>query len=334
MNKKIKILDAAKEKDILQAVAMIQEGKLVAVPTETVYGLAADARNVDAVKKIFTVKNRPSNHPLIVHISSLDKLSQWATDIPPIVEVLAKNFWPGPLTLLLKKNDKVDDIITGGLSTIAVRIPNNKPLLQVLNLLDTGLAAPSANPHKRISPTTPEHVIAGLSGKIDAVLDDGPCNIGLESTILDLTHHNIRILRHGPITKKMIETVIGFAIESPLIHEESVSGNMKTHYQPYTKTSLMSLSEIETQISLLGNGEKKIGIIHYSDLKIACEHIKTIQLSNNKEQYSKFLYHALHELDKINASQILVETPPHNDSWSDVFDRLLKACAVDDSSSR
>lgn len=334
MNKKIKILDATKEKDILQAVAMIQEGKLVAVPTETVYGLAADARNVDAVKKIFTVKNRPSNHPLIVHISSLDKLPEWATDIPPVVEILAKNFWPGPITLLLKKNDQVHDIITGGLPTIAIRIPNNKPLLQVLNLLDTGLAAPSANPHKRISPTTPEHVITGLSEKIAAVLDDGSCNIGLESTILDVTDSNIRILRHGPITKKMIEKVLGFAIESPELHQESVSGNMKTHYQPYTKTSLMDLSEIEEQISLLENKEKKIGVIHYSDLKMSHENFTTIQLSKNKKQYSKLLYHALHELDKINASQILVETPPHKDSWSDVFDRLSKACAVDDTSNR
>lgn len=329
MNKITKILKAYQEKDILEAVSIIKQGKIVAVPTETVYGLAADARNVHAVKEIFVVKNRPSNHPLIVHIASLEKLSEWAQDIPPVVDILAKHFWPGPLTLLLKKNDLVHDVVTGGLPTVAIRVPQNKALLKILYLLDTGLAAPSANPYKRISPTTSQHVIAGLSGKIDAILDGGPCSIGLESTILDLTKNKITILRHGPITKKMIEKVIGQSIESPLVHAEHVSGNMKTHYQPYTKTSLMDLSDIEMQLSLPENKDKKFGVIHYSDLKRIYTNIRAIKLSQHKKQYSKLLYQALHELDLIDASQILVETPPRKDSWNDVFDRLSKACGVE-----
>ena len=329
MNKNTKILKATKQKDILEVVSMIQEGKIVAVPTETVYGLAADARNVEAVKNVFTIKNRPSNHPLIVHIASLDKLSQWAQDIPPIVDIIAKHFWPGPITLLLKKNDAVNDVVTGGLQTIAIRIPKNKALLKVLHLLDTGLAAPSANPYKRISPTTPEHVLSGLSGRIDAVLDGGACTVGVESTILDVTKNKITILRHGPITKKMIEKVIGQSIESPIMHGESVPGNMKSHYQPYTKTVLMNLSDIEKELSLEENKGKLFGVIHYSDLKFVSTNMKAMKLSKNKREYTKLLYKALHELDAIHAHQILVETPPHKDSWNDVFDRLSKACAVD-----
>ena len=327
MNKKTKILNANNEKDLLEAVSMIQRGEIVAVPTETVYGLAADARNIDAVKQIFSVKNRPLNHPLIVHIASFDKLTEWAKDVPPVAQIIAKHFWPGPITLLLNKNDSVNDIVTGGLKTIAIRVPQNKALLKMLDLLNTGLAAPSANPYKRISPTTLEHVMSGLSGKIDAVLDDGPCSVGVESTILDLTKSRMSILRHGPITKKMIEKVVKVSIDSPLTHLESVSGNMKSHYQPYTLTSLMSLGEIEKKLSSIENKEKIFGIIHYSELKLTHKNTKTIKLSKNKAEYTKLIYHALHELDKMQVNQILVEAPPKKDGWNDVFDRLSKASA-------
>ena len=329
MNIKTKILNAHEENDILEAVSMIQRGQIIAVPTETVYGLAADARNVNAVEKIFTVKNRPSNHPLIVHIASFEKLSEWAKDIPPIARIIAEHFWPGPITLLLKKNDLVNNVVTGGLETIALRIPNNKALLKILHLLNTGLAAPSANPHKRISPTTSEHVMSGLSGKIDAILDGGPCHVGIESTILDLTENRIRILRHGPITKKMLENVLKIPIESPSTHLKSVPGNMKNHYQPYTTTLLMSLDEIKKQLSLAANQDKLFGVIHYSDLSSVYHNAKTILLKKNKNEYARKIYQVLHELDKINAYQILIETPPHEETWSDILDRLSKASFID-----
>jgi L-threonylcarbamoyladenylate synthase len=330
MNIKTKILNADKEKDIFEAISMIQNGQIVAVPTETVYGLAADARNVNAVQKIFTVKNRPSNHPLIVHIASFEDLSEWAKDIPPVAEMIAKHFWPGPITLLLQKNDLVSDLVTGGLKTIAIRVPQNDALLKMLHLLNTGIAAPSANPHKRISPTTAQHVMSGLSGKIDAVLDGGPCQVGVESTILDLTENRLRILRHGPITKKMLESVLKVSIESTSLHLEHVPGNMKQHYQPYTKTLLMPLEQIEKQLSLSINQEKLLGVIHYSDLSYLYHNAKTILLEKNKNEYARGIYQALHELDKINTHQILVETPPDEEDWSDILDRLSKASFVDD----
>jgi len=329
MNKKTKILNADKEQDIVEAVSIIQRGEIVAVPTETVYGLAADARNVDAVKKIFAVKNRPANHPLIVHIASFEKLSEWAKDIPPVAAIIAKHFWPGPITLLLKKNDLVNDVVTGGLNTIAIRVPHNKAFLKMLELLNTGLAAPSANPHKRISPTTAQHVMSGLSGKIEAILDGGPCQIGVESTILDVTKDRISILRHGPITKKMIEDVLKVSIDSPLVHGENVPGNMKIHYQPYTQTLLMSFDEIKRRLSEPMDEEKVFGIIHYSDLVCLHKNIKAERLPSDKNGYSKLLYQALHAMDGIGACQIWVETPPLEDDWSDVLDRLSKASATD-----
>lgn len=328
MNKNTKILDAHKEQDIVEAVSLLSKGEIVALPTETVYGLAADAKNVEAVKNIFTVKNRPSNHPLIVHIASFDHLSEWVQEIPPIAAVLAQHFWPGPLTLLLKKHDQVNSVVTGGLKTIAIRVPDNKAFLHILNLLNSGIAAPSANPYKRISPTTAEHVMAGLSGKISAVVDGGPCQVGIESTIVDVTKDVVTILRHGPITKKMIEDVIKAPVASPLVHLEKVPGNVQSHYQPHTKTSLFSLDEIDLLLSQAENKKKKFGLIHYSDFTCTYQNVTVRKLSKDKNIYAQLLYKILHELDVIDADEILIEMPPHEDSWSDIFDRLSKATAI------
>ncbi len=324
-----KILHAHNKEQILQAASMIQQGKIVAVPTETVYGLAADARNIQAVQQIFIVKNRPTYHPLIVHIASHHKLTEWAKNIPQAAYILAEHFWPGPLTLLLNKKDDVNDVITGGLSTIALRVPDNKALLTILETLDTGIAAPSANPHKRISPTTAAHVLSGLSGKIEAILDDGPCQVGVESTIVDLTTSDIKILRHGPISKEMIIGNASLLDRDVLTHTEHVPGNMKSHYQPYTKTSLLSLSAIENLISLPENQNKIFGLIYYDDLTTCYKNIKAIQLSKNKTEYSKHMYQALHDMDHAKVDQILIQNPPTDDLWHDVLDRLSKACAVD-----
>ena len=328
MNKKTKILNADKEKDILEAVSMIQRGEIIAVPTETVYGLAADARNINAVKKIFTIKNRPSNHPLIVHIASFEQLSEWAKDIPSVAVVIATHFWPGPITLLLKKNDLVNDVITGGLNTIAIRIPQNKALLKILHLLNTGLAAPSANPYKRISPTTSEDVMSALSGKIDAVLDGGLCQLGIESTILDLTGSKLRILRPGPITKKMLQKVVKVSIELPSTYSGNIPGNMKAHYQPYSETLLMSLAEIKKNLSLSKNQKKLFCIIHYSDLNFTYKNIVAKKIPKNSTEYARLIYQTLHALDKIRPHQILVETPPDKASWKHILDRLLKASVI------
>jgi L-threonylcarbamoyladenylate synthase len=324
MNPITKILKAQQEADIQEAIALLQRGELVALPTETVYGLAADAGNIIALQQIFTVKNRPAHHPLIVHIASLDELSQWATNIPDLVTVMAQHFWPGPLTLLLEKKDSVNEFVTGGSKKIAIRVPQNQAFLKILRGLKTGLAAPSANLHKRMSPTTAEHVISGLSGKIAAVVDDGPCQFGIESTILDLTENRFRILRQGPITQEMLEKVLNVSVELPDLHLEKVPGNMKAHYQPYSATCLMSLDEIEHYLSITENQTQKLSVIHYSLLKAHSKNIHSHKMPKNQSEYAHLIYQALHSVDKMNPDQILIERPPED--WTAILDRLSKAC--------
>ncbi|MCX5923048.1 MAG: L-threonylcarbamoyladenylate synthase [Candidatus Dependentiae bacterium] len=332
MTLKTKILQANKKEDVLIAAELLRASELVAVATETVYGLAADAKNPKAVEKIFIAKDRPSNHPLIVHISSFEKINYWAKDISPLAKIIAKNFWPGPITLLLKKSENVSNVVTGGLDTIAIRIPQNTVLLELLDILDTGLAAPSANPHKRISPTTAQHVLDGLSGKIAAVLDNGPCGIGVESTILDLTVEVPTILRQGPITQIMIEDVLRTQVIIAHNHSSKVAGNMKEHYQPNTKASLMTFEEIKKYISSPKNSNQKFAIMHYSEFEIG---IKSAFLNHIfqkmplcKNDYARIMYQKLHELDAMKAHKILIEVPPKTAHWGDVLDRLSKATAL------
>lgn len=320
-----KLLNSGKKEDLIAAVSLLRAGEVVAVPSETVYGLAADARNVRAVEKIFLAKNRPLYHPLIVHIASFEKLGEWARDISPLAIVLAKKFWPGPLTLLLNKSESVNDVVTGGLSTIAIRVPSHPVFLSLLNELDMGLAAPSANLHKRISPTTAAHVMVGLSGRISAVLDAGPCEIGFESTILDLTG-TPRILRPGPITQQMLEDELQAPIQGEHAHAERVPGNMAAHYQPYTSTELMTLKEIEHYLLSLQNTETRVGVLHYSLFENDSECVVSKKMSPHKSDYARLMYQALHELDALGVSKILVETPPCGAEWSGIFDRLSRAC--------
>lgn len=325
MNYTTLLLKADSERDRKRAIDLLRQGELVALPTETVYGLAADARNIHAVNKIFAAKNRPNSHPLIVHIDSLEKLTQWATDISPLAFTLAQHFWPGPLTLLCKKASHVNTVVTGGLDTIALRVPLHPTFREILKQLDTGLAAPSANPHKKISPTTADHVMSGLSGKIAAVLDGGPCTIGVESTIVDVTGDVPRILRPGPITQKMLEEVLQQPVETLFNHAEKVAGNMAIHYRPTTATFLMTLDSLKEFIHLPENQHKIIAVMHYSLWHNKSQNVITQQVSALKQEYAQNLYKILHELDALQADCILIELPPSTPEWSDIHDRLSKA---------
>jgi len=331
MAQKTQLLQAHKKEDLLIAANLLRNGELVAVPTETVYGLAADAKNPQAVQKIFVAKDRPTNHPLIVHIASFEKIGYWVQEVPPLAAIIAKHFWPGPITLLFKKADHVSPVVTGGLDTIAIRIPDKLELLELLTMLDTGVAAPSANPHKRISPTTAEHVLESLSGKIAAVLDAGPCGVGVESTILDLTSEVPTILRQGPITQVMLERVLSVPVKVAQHHTSRVAGNMKEHYQPYTKSVLMTREQIQSYLVLPEHTNQKCAVMHYSGF----ENNMTTYLGNvifhtmphNKDDYARIMYQTLHALDALGVEVILIEEPPRQDHWGDVWDRLLKATA-------
>ncbi len=321
-------LDANRPEDFDEAMRLLRAGRLVAVPTETVYGLAADASNPAAVRGIFAAKQRPTNHPLIVHLADAGQLPRWARDIPDSARRLAAAFWPGPLTLLLHKADAVPFDVTGGRPTIGLRVPDHPVLLRILETLDGGLAAPSANPYKRLSPTTADQVFEGLGGRIDAVLDGGPCAVGLESTIVDLTGDAPRILRAGPITRRQLSDALGVAVEFPDHHDAAVPGNVAVHYQPRTPLHVFDTETLRVRLTSMPH-DAGIALAHLSDdLPDSAGVLRTLRLPADKSGFARALYGALHALDQIGANAIWLERPPVHEDWSDVHDRLSRAAMV------
>ena len=316
------LLSALTDQDA--AAKLLQAGELVAVPTETVYGLAADASNPQAVAKIFIAKGRPANHPLIVHIGDLAQLNNWARDIPPQALLLAKAFWPGPLTLLLAKADHVSPVVTGGKDSIGIRMPAHPVLLALLQRTGLAVAAPSANPYKKLSPTSALQVMAGLDGRIAAVLDGGDCSVGLESTIVDLTSAQPQVLRAGPISAAELETVLGVPVSVPKSHNVAVPGNVKAHYQPGKPLKIFSKAEL---LSTLQQSTDAVICLYQSAefTDLALPHCR--KLPQDKAGYARLLYRSLFEADAMPGSQIYLEQPPQTPEWDDVNDRLRRACS-------
>lgn len=311
-------LSAREQKDIEQAKQILASGELVAIPTETVYGLAADAANPEAVKKIFAAKGRPANHPLIVHIGNIEQLTDWATDIPSEAYTIASTYWPGPVTLLLNKAPQATPVVTGGLDTIGIRMPAHDVFSTLLQSSGMAVAAPSANPYKKLSPTSAEHVLNSLGGKIAAVLDGGDCAHGLESTIIDLTQKPFRILRTGPITAAQLSETLGEEVLSPKAHSVAVPGNVTSHYQPNTKVRLVDAENLPET-----NGNK-IAYLHLAPLAASAE-FTTKQMPSDVAQYSHDLYRSLDDADKWQCDEIWVERPPVTEEWFAVHDRLNRA---------
>lgn len=310
--------------DTKRAAELLSAGELVAVPTETVYGLAADASNPDAVAKIFVAKGRPANHPLIVHIGDIAKLSDWARDIPPQAFLLAKAFWPGPLTLLLHKADAVSPVVTGGKNSIGIRMPAHPVLLALLQQTGLAVAAPSANPYKKLSPTSAAQVMAGLNGRIAAVLDGGDCSVGLESTILDLTSDKPQVLRAGPISAGELEAVLGVPVSTPKSHNVAVPGNVKAHYQPGKPLKIFAKDEL---LAALQPQSADVICLYQSAELAALKLPHSRQLPRDKAGYARLLYRTLFEADALPGSQIYLEQPPQTAEWDDVNDRLRRACS-------
>lgn len=318
---KTELLAADQPADVSRAAALLQQGELVAVPTETVYGLAANATDADAVAKIFQAKGRPADHPLIVHIPTLEMLEQFAVQIPQSAYQLAAAFWPGPLTLLLKKAPQVSTVVTGGLETIGIRMPAHPALLSLLQQARLAVAAPSANPYKKLSPTRATQVLHGMAGKIAAVLDGGPCEHGLESTIVDLTASQPQILRSGPITAAQLEQVLGCTVSTPREHQVKVSGNVGAHYQPNTPVYLLPSDALLAQ---LASNTLPTAVLHFSALPLPAVSYRQ-QLPASAAAYGQQLYHQLFLADQQGVAQILVELPPHSPGWEAVQDRLRRA---------
>lgn len=334
-----RLLRADDPRDFDDAVRLLRAGRLVAVPTETVYGLAADAGDPAAVGRIFEAKRRPANHPLIVHLADAGRIDAWARGIPDSARTLAAAFWPGPLTLLLHKAAHVSPAVTGGRDTIGLRVPAHPVMHRLLHAFGGGLAAPSANPYKRLSPTTAAQVLDGLGGRIDAVLDGGACPVGLESTIVDLTGEGARdavprILRAGPITRRALEAALGRPVEFPERHDTAVPGNVEVHYQPRTPLYLFDTDELHRRLRAKPDAVA-IVLVHHGDLPDAhqrgIEHgiVRALRLPADKSGYAQRLYDALHAADAAGAAAIWMEAPPQSEDWRDVQDRLARAASVD-----
>ncbi|WKJ90076.1 L-threonylcarbamoyladenylate synthase [Methylomonas montana] len=319
---------AVTESSIHHAVELLRQGQLVAFPTETVYGLGADASNPDAVAKIFAAKGRPADHPLIVHIAGAEQIDNWAEMVPEAALKLAKAFWPGPLTIILKKKASVPLAVTGGQHTVALRVPANPVALQLLQAFGGGIAAPSANRFGHISPTQADHVAEELGDSVACILDGGPCSVGVESTIIDLTDEQPAILRPGRITRSQLKAVLQTEIRLSPQTKIRAPGMMAVHYAPHTMALLCATDTLIAMIDELCGKGKKIGILAFSQTisKLpSCPYQHLILLPEQAEHYEAALYGALRELDNLQLESILIEQPPDSEAWAAVNDRLSKA---------
>jgi len=315
---------------IQHAADLLKQGKLVAMPTETVYGLAADASNPDAVLKIFQAKGRPADHPLIVHLAYDRQMRDWAREVPDSALKLAAEFWPGPLTLILPKKASVPLEVTGGQETVALRVPAHPVALWLLRTFGGGLAAPSANRFGRISPTLARHVAEELGDAVDCILDGGPCLVGVESTILDLTDRQPTILRPGRVSRAQLEAVLACEVALKSQHKIRAPGMLAAHYAPVTPALLCDKQQLIDQFDSRCAHGQRVGVLSFSADLAGLPFPQLQHLPNKPEGYEAALYHALRELDKLNLDSILVERPPEDEAWAAVNDRLGKATVSDD----
>lgn len=320
------VLNGYSPQDIERAADILRNGGLVAFPTETVYGLGADATNEWAVGRIFAVKGRPADHPLIVHLGRMDDLDRWGRDIPAVAWRLAERFWPGPLTLILKRGPDVPDVVTGGQDTIGLRVPDHPVARALLQSAGRGVAAPSANRFGRVSPTTADHVTMELGEVIDAVVDGGPCSVGLESTILDLSGICPQVLRPGAVTPGALAQVLGERPGTGGATGPRVPGRLPAHYAPGTPLQLLDAAEIETAVRAFH--DRMIAVLSMQPPRGTTSNCRWQMMPPDPKEYARVLYARLREADTADCHCILVERPPAKSSWHAVRDRLERAAAA------
>lgn len=305
--------------DLARAVTILKKGGVVAIPTETVYGLAADARNEKALSQIYALKQRPTSNPLIVHIGSIKQVNGWVSTFTPLAKKLALTFWPGPFTLVLPAKHNVPDIVRAGEPTIALRVPAHPVTQQLLQQSGLGLAAPSANKYMQLSPTTAAHVAQSL-GPSTPILDGGACQIGIESTIVSVEGDEWRLLRLGMIAEADIAAVAGKPATARKGIVPKAPGQHRLHYSPTTpirlfdtKADLLAFSETYMHSAALLIGEGEIA------------HGPTYHLANNPDEAAEHLYETLHKMDALKLELLLIEMPPNKPEWFAIRDRLSRA---------
>lgn len=316
---------------IEDAARALQRGELVAFPTETVYGLGADAANPEAVSKIFTLKQRPANHPLIVHIGDPDHLHHWGRDIPKTAEKLMAEFWPGPLTLIVRRG-LTPMAVTGGQDSVGIRMPSHPVALALLRQFGGAVAAPSANRFGRISPTQSRHVREEFGANLETILEGGACAVGLESTIVSLIESQPRLLRPGHISRTALETVLGTQIMEGPSAESTLraSGLLASHYAPETPMRLVDAPLARDWIEASPIPKHKIAFLALNDsLAVPPAACHTVAMPGDPEHYGQQIYATLRALDGPAFDLIIVEKPPQTEAWQAINDRLTRASHVD-----
>lgn len=312
--------------DIDKAAGVLRAGGLVAIPTETVYGLGANAEDPAAVARVFQVKGRPHSHPLIIHISDAGGLDDWVAEVPGTARLLAERFWPGPLTLVLRRGHRVPLAATGGLETVAVRVPDHPVALALLSAFGGAVAAPSANRFGSVSPTTADHVRAELGDAVDYVLDGGPCEVGVESTIIDATSETPSILRPGGVTREDLETALGRPVADGSGSRVRVPGQHPSHYAPRAKVVLVEPEQVLAEARRAQEEGHRVGVFLPPDLADApVQAHAVVPVPASTTAYARGLYGYLRELDQRGCDLILASLPAERGLGLAIANRLRRA---------
>jgi L-threonylcarbamoyladenylate synthase len=307
--------------EVRRAADILKRGGLVAFPTETVYGLGADASSAKAVARLYKVKGRPGDHPVIVHFASAEEAFTWAREVPDAARRLAARFWPGPLTLILRRSQLAQDFVTGGQNTVGLRVPSHPIAHEMLSIFGSGVAAPSANRFGLVSPTTAAHVREDLGDDVDLVLEGGASEIGIESTIVDLSGARAVLLRPGGISREQLSRS-GIEFAARTADSPRHSGGLERHYAPRTPARLVPTHALDREIAAKG---ERVAVLAFSRPDERVDY--WLRMPREPAAYAQRLYAALRELDSAACEAILVEAPPEAPEWAAVHDRLRRACA-------
>lgn len=304
--------------EVRRAAEILRAGGLVAFPTETVYGLGADASSAAAVARLYAAKGRPADHPVIVHFADAARAFEWAREVPEAARTLAARFWPGPLTMVLKRSSRAGDFVTGGQDSVGLRVPSHPVAQELLREFGGGVAAPSANRFGNISSTTAAHVTEEL--KVELVLDGGASEVGIESTIVDVSSSNLVLLRPGRISKEQIQDLLKIKIRDKQADSLRHSGGLERHYAPKTPALLVPPHALDTEIA---KRKAAVAVLAFSRPDERVDN--WIRMPREPQAYAQRLYAALRELDGAGCGAILIEAPPDTAEWAAVRDRLSRA---------
>ncbi|HET7095901.1 MAG TPA: L-threonylcarbamoyladenylate synthase [Casimicrobiaceae bacterium] len=324
------VIEHPNRASIARAVAKLHAGELIAFPTETVYGLGADASRTDAVRKIFAAKGRPVDHPVIVHLHEFAELANWVRSVPDGARKLALAFWPGPLTLILPRAVNVADAITGGQDTVGIRVPSHPVARALLAEFGGGIAAPSANRFGRISPTTAQHVAEDLGDSVSIILDGGQCAVGIESTIVAFAGDEPMLLRPGAIGTADLERVLGRTLRMPASAAPRAPGTLAAHYAPKTPATLVPPNALHAELEQLAERDEVIAVLARTVARPPEFSDAWIDAPSDPAAYAHDLYANLRALDHANADAILIEAVPAGDEWLAIRDRLERAARGED----